>query len=317
MAHLWDLASSWPDKLLREKLLFTVTSLYRRVTVFSEFRFWGGSGNTPNYNVPGIMNEQNVFKAFARKAATISWYFREAPRVSRQLQVSTQSACDLSQLPNQSVDYIFTDPPFGGNINYSEMNFLWEAWLRKFTETREEAIVNAIQHKNYHEYEVLLYKAFSEMHRVLKDDAWLTVVFHNSSEKAWRCIQNALMDGRFQVQGTQTFDKKHGTFKMFISDNAVGYDLVLHCRKAPVIGNLSMDNEDESRDYTLGFIRRALTKRNHYVVRYLHVARQREFDYRRLYSEWLAETLPQKRVCYNFQAFRGLVDIVLKEKSLY
>src|SRR5205807_1212549 len=46
MAHLWDLAGRWPDDELRPKLFFTLTSLYQRVTVFSEFRFWGGSGNT-------------------------------------------------------------------------------------------------------------------------------------------------------------------------------------------------------------------------------------------------------------------------------
>src|SRR5208282_4222242 len=58
MAHLWNGALHWPDKAMRDKLLFTLTSLYQRVTVFSEFRFWGGSSNTANYNVPFVMNEQ-------------------------------------------------------------------------------------------------------------------------------------------------------------------------------------------------------------------------------------------------------------------
>jgi adenine-specific DNA methylase len=59
MSYLWKVASEWTDEDVKQKLLFTLTSLYQRVTVFSEFRFWGGSGNTANYNVPAIMNEQN------------------------------------------------------------------------------------------------------------------------------------------------------------------------------------------------------------------------------------------------------------------
>ncbi len=140
MAYLWQKAQEFPDPLIRSKLQFTLTSLYQRVTLFSEFRFWGGSGNTANFNVPAIINEQNVIAAFERKAKTIAWYLREERPDLPQAQVSTQSACHLTQLSDKSVDYIFTDPPFGGNINYSEMNFLWESWLRTHTDCTEEAV---------------------------------------------------------------------------------------------------------------------------------------------------------------------------------
>jgi hypothetical protein len=57
MSFLWQAASSRPDIKVRDKLSFTLTSLYQRITVFSEFRFWGGSGNTANFHVPTIMSE--------------------------------------------------------------------------------------------------------------------------------------------------------------------------------------------------------------------------------------------------------------------
>ncbi len=193
LASLWDSALRWPDASMRSKLLFTLTSLYRRITLFSEFRFWGGSSNTANLNVPIIVNEQNVFRAFLRKAKTISWYFRDAPHSQTDVRVSVQSACHLTQIPDSSVDYIFTDPPFGGNINYWEMNFLWESWLRVRTVTDEEAIVNAVQRKGTPEYQSLLTMAFREMRRVLKDQAWMTIVFHNSSAEVWRALQNAVV----------------------------------------------------------------------------------------------------------------------------
>mgnify|MGYP001950492568 FL=1 len=50
-------------------------------------------------------------------------------------------------MSSATVDYIFTDPPFGGNLMYSELNFLWEAWLKVFTNTKPEAITNKVQGK--------------------------------------------------------------------------------------------------------------------------------------------------------------------------
>ena len=154
MATLWDAALRYPDEQLSGALRFTLTSLYQRVTLFSEFRFWGGSGNIANYNVPQIANEQNVFLAFERKAKTIGLYFASAAKTGRVARISTQSATDLSQIASGSIDYVFTDPPFGSNINYSEMNLLWESWLRRRTDTASEAIVNRSQGKGMREYEV-------------------------------------------------------------------------------------------------------------------------------------------------------------------
>ncbi len=315
MAYLWDKARKWPDSEIRDKLLFTLTSLYQRVTVFSEFRFWGGSGNTANFNVPSIMNEQNVFRAFERKANTISWYFKHASPVVRKIQVSTQSALHLTQLPDRSVDYVFTDPPFGGNINYSEMNLLWESWLGVYTDNKEEVIINKVQRKDSEEYRELLSAAFSEIRRVLKDNGWLTIVFHNSSEKVWGALQRAVSEAGFEIKGTQTFDKEHGTFKQFVSDNAVGYDLVIHCRKAV---SARLPPSREKADVIVQartFIRQAIGEEfQKYIVRYLHVARGDEFDYRRLYANWLATALPETLVSLSFDEFRGLVNEVLSRE---
>jgi adenine-specific DNA methylase len=281
--------------------------------MFSEFRFWGGSGNTANYNVPAIINEQNVFKTFERKANTISWYFRTAAAIDRRIEVSTQSATNLHQVPDRSVDYVFTDVPFGSNINYSEMNFLWESWLRTFTDNKQEAIVSRAQNKSYDDYQRLLKNAFIEVKRVLKDNAWLTVVFHNSSEKAWAAIQHAVVGAGFKILGTQTFDKEHGTFKMFVSENAVGYDLVLHCQKTDAESNELLANPS-ARANALEFIRARLFSSDSFTVQYLHVNRADEFDYRRLYSEWLADALPRELVECDFESFRALVDAVRREK---
>ena len=78
--------------------------------------------------------------------------------------LSTGSAASLA-LPSESLDYIFTDPPFGGNLMYSELNFHWESWLRVTTNNVSEAIENSVQKKGLPEYQRLMAACFSEFHR--------------------------------------------------------------------------------------------------------------------------------------------------------
>ena len=52
------------------------------------------------------------------------------------------SAGHLAHLTTGTIDYIFTDPPFGSNIFYSDMNLFHEAWLGEVTDHTSEAVVH-------------------------------------------------------------------------------------------------------------------------------------------------------------------------------
>ncbi len=67
-----------------------------------------------------------------------------------------------------SIDYIFTDPPFGENIYYSDLNYLVEAWHRVLTEAKPEAIVDKAKKKDILDYQALMRACFDEYARVLK-----------------------------------------------------------------------------------------------------------------------------------------------------
>jgi len=145
--------------------------------------------------------------------------------------VSTQSSTDTDKILSNSVDYIFTDPPFGGNLMYSELNLLWEAWLRVFTNNRSEAIVNNVQRKALPEYQALMERCFAENYRILKPGRWMTVEFHNSQNKVWMAIQQALTQAGFVVADVRTLDKKKGTFKQVTTTRAVKQDLIISAYK--------------------------------------------------------------------------------------
>ena len=71
-----------------------------------------------------------------------NWGQRQAPGCI----VTTGTTASLD-IPDDSVDYIFTDPPFGENIYYADLNFLVESWHRVLTNAAPEAIVDRFKKK--------------------------------------------------------------------------------------------------------------------------------------------------------------------------
>jgi DNA methylase len=133
--------------------------------------------------------------------------------------------------PDNAVDYIFLDPPFGANLSYSDLNFLWEAWLRVRTTVRPEAIVSAAHAKGPAEYQALMTACFRECCRILKPGRWMTVAFHNSRSAVWAALQDALAAAGFIVADVRVLDKQHHTFKQLNGAGAVRGDLILSARK--------------------------------------------------------------------------------------
>lgn len=149
----------------------------------------------------------------------------------RRVLVSTGSATSVG-IPEASVDYIFTDPPFGDNLPYSELNFLWESWLRVYTNSRQEAIVSKTQGKAITEYGRLMETCFRENYRVLKPGRWITVEFHNSRNSVWNAIQEAMGNAGFVISDVRTLDKQKGTTKQLsYTSGAVKQDLVISAYK--------------------------------------------------------------------------------------
>jgi DNA modification methylase/predicted RNA-binding Zn-ribbon protein involved in translation (DUF1610 family) len=310
MSQLWSAINRVQDNEVAAFLAFVFTSLYQRVTRLSEFRFWGGSGNTARFNVPYIFNETNVFLTFARKARSIGDHLRTTARsYTGSAVVMNGSATSLMAVPDESVDLIFTDPPFGANINYSEMNILWEAWLGTFTDSSEEVIINKYQHKDVHSYATLITKSMKECFRVLRPDGWMLLMFMNTSSEVWEALRTAVVGVGFSIVKIDLFDKQHGTFKQFVNEHTAGFDLVLHCRKQPSLVNQRIEEPNSIRQSIVDFVN-ARRQTIPYIA-YLHVRRADEIDYRQLYSEWLSTTIASLGPVADFPVFRKVASELL------
>ena len=127
--------------------------------------------------------------------------------------------------------YVFVDPPFGSNIPYSEVNFLWETLLGVFTNVVPDAVESPIQHKALPDYQHLMEQCFSEFRRVLKPGRWITIEFHNSKNSVWNSIQEALTRSGFVVADVRILDKKQKSFKQATTAGAVKQDLIISAYK--------------------------------------------------------------------------------------
>jgi len=228
--NLWVLAYSFDKaKALNMPLLIIwLTSSQLRTSKMYKFTLDRKMGTVSGtLYIPSLWVENATWKLLDYKKRDFSSL--DLPSISRAVISSNSSSFLLS--PSRTQDYIFTDPPFGGNLMYSELNFLWEAWLKVFTNNAPEAIMNNVQQKGLLEYQELMTRCFKEYYRVLKPGRWMTVEFHNSQNSVWNAIQEAIQRAGFVIADVRTLDKQQGTFKQVTSTGAVKQDLIISAYK--------------------------------------------------------------------------------------
>jgi len=143
-------------------------------------------------------------------------YFKEAKsfddlKKDANILICTQSSLRLfdspAKIPNDSVQYVFTDPPYGGSIQYMELSTMWASWLRgekndprfalKFD---NEITINENQRKDFDYYHKMLKASFEQVFNVLKAGRWLTVTFHNTDIKIYNSIIKAAVLAGFDLE---------------------------------------------------------------------------------------------------------------------
>jgi len=246
LLFLWESIAATESSWIRQKLRFAFTACLARA---SKRYQWGPkrplNAQNQTYYIAPVYFEWNVFDLFQRKVEAAlrsdDLLFGNAPLfvgdVASRCSYDLASADALDHLEAESVDYVFTDPPFGSNIFYSDMNLFHEAWLGRPTDHSREAVVHTSGPKKNgaaDRYERLLHGAFSEAFRILKPGRHMSVVFGNSSGAIWALVQRALRDAGFsEPVHLAILDKGQRSVKGLNSgsESVVTVDLVLTVQK--------------------------------------------------------------------------------------
>jgi DNA modification methylase/DNA-directed RNA polymerase subunit RPC12/RpoP len=188
---------------------------------------WGAGGGPQSGTlyIPSLIKELNIIRMLRDAIEKVVFCDGESFYC-----LSTQSSTTLP-IPNNSIDYIFIDPPFGSNLNYSELNILWESWLKTRTNNKEEAIENKTQKKGSDEYRVLMTNCFKEAYRALAPGRWMTVEFSNTKASVWNNIQTSIAEAGFVIANVSALDKEKGSFNAETNPTSVKQDLIISAYK--------------------------------------------------------------------------------------
>lgn len=181
-------------------------------------RLFTGSGIKNVYHIPPVGKEQNVITVFKRKYKGIS----EAKKFLQNQLTKQQTEndvriikCDAKKIPipDNSIDYAFIDPPYGGMVPYAELNLFYSAWLHEKEDLENEIMIPMDYEKKDGYVEIwgsYIEKAFGEVFRVLRPGAYFTVVFHSTFSNIWNELKD-VMQVRLGFEFVNIVENERGT----------------------------------------------------------------------------------------------------------
>ncbi|MHA2300011.1 MAG: DNA methyltransferase [Candidatus Thorarchaeota archaeon] len=147
------------------------------------------------------------------------------------------------EAPSGIADAVVTDPPYYGNVMYSELSNFFYVWLRialqekyaqfndEFVPWKKEVIENRVQEKGEKEFLAGLTKVFSETNRILKSDGVLVFTFHHKKEAAWAAVLQAILDSGFYVTTIYPVRSEMRASTHLHDMSNIIYDMVIVCRR--------------------------------------------------------------------------------------
>jgi hypothetical protein len=246
LSLLWQEIMRVPDERTKRALAFAFTNTAWHGTRMRRFNARGGQRPlTGTLYIPQLSSEANVLELMRNKVRQLQRYY-QAYRTSDVAlpAILLNSATRLEAIPDGSVDYVFTDPPFGSNIFYADCNLVWESWLGKLTDARDEAVVNRSLPaekggKSLAKYSELIAASMNEIARVLKPGGWATVVFHNTDANVWAAIRNAAAGAGFEFHEAASLDRRQQSHKGYKGraglEDVAHFDVALNLRKTEKI----------------------------------------------------------------------------------
>jgi hypothetical protein len=237
--NLWALAAflDATKKTDNDSLLFAFQSNVLSGTIMQQWREAGGGFAKGTYYVPQVFIEREQFGCLARKVADVIAGKAEIANAlsSHAMMISTQTATDLAGIPSGSLDYVFTDPPYAGKVQYGELNFAWEAWLDFDTHWHDqEIIVNETRGKTNDDWAAMMRLAMAECYRVLKPGHWLSLCYHDTAEGTWTLVQDIMAEVGFIPDRSDSalfIDTGQKSYNQLTADKVTKRDLVINFRK--------------------------------------------------------------------------------------
>lgn len=200
LSHLKSRIDLIDNKQIKTLFEFAFTSILFNCSLMSRYRKYENTSiKMGTFYIPPVIKDNNVLKSFSAKVnsirkSNIELYAK--PQLGT-VNILGQSASDLKNIETSSIDFIYTDPPYGDILSYSELNLVWESWLSDLSDNTNEMIISKEVGKTENHYFELFEKFLDEASRVLKKDKILTIIFHHPKIDYWKRLQLILLNSNF------------------------------------------------------------------------------------------------------------------------
>jgi len=213
-----------------------------------------------NFWIPDDFIEENVWWRFSDRVnnvriakATLLQRIKEN-KIEKlgTYKIYNKSSLKMDEINSASVDYGFTDPPYGDVIQYSELSYIWNCWLGKDFDIKEEVIINPVQNKGIDEYTGQMQLFVDEFSRVLKNEGLFTLCFHNKDSKIWIRLSELIRDSGFQLVNIASYDTFGNPYNKTWSDFSPKSDLYITFQKRKPLETLvrhkTVNSEEIAKD---------------------------------------------------------------------
>ena len=238
MSKLWKLTETYPGNIADALKLLLLSynashcTLMTRVVAKKKAKdFILTSAQSGVLYISKLPVEKNILLGLKRKVKPFAETYAMLQDYTGQVTIHNSSSAKMKESDN-SIDFVFTDPPFGDFIPYAEVNQINELWLNKVTHREDEIIISASQGKDILTYQNLLTQVFSEINRVLKPNHYASIVFHAAKAKVWDAFSEAVTSAGLQIVLTNILDKTQASFKQVVSDGSVQGDPLFLLKKS-------------------------------------------------------------------------------------
>lgn len=157
------------------------------------------------------------------------------------------------QIEDNSIDYVFTDPPYGDTVPYFEQSAIWNTWLGGKVDYANEIVISdsSSRKKGQSEYRVEIKSAVQNIWRVLKPAGHFTLTFHSLSGETWHSLCSACMSCGFEVVEVDTIVQKTFAPRQLNRNHVVKGDIVVTLRKA-LTPSYRQATEEETESVLIG-----------------------------------------------------------------
>lgn len=155
-----------------------------------------------------------------------------------------------TDIPDQSVDAIVTDPPFFDNVHYSQLADFFHVWQRHILRdggprrsqtTRSDA---EVQNSDAETFSQRLSCVWTEAHRVLVDDGVLAFTYHHSRSEGWHAVLHALLAAGFRITAAHPVKAEMSVaMPKLQAKEPIDLDIVLVCRKRAYLETLEWNGD--------------------------------------------------------------------------